>query len=729
VPVPAERAPSRGGPAFCTVIAKNYLAHARALARSLRRHHPTAPLYVLLVDEVEGRFDPAAEEFTPVPLSAIDLPDQREMCFRYELLELCTAVKPWLLRWAFARGHSRLVFLDPDVWVYRPLDELLASLDEWDVVLTPHLTRRVDDGRYPDEHLILLVGTYNLGFLALARSAGVDRLLEWWAARCRWECTLERQRGLFLDQKWMNLVPGFLERVLVLRHPGYNLAHWNLEHRTLSGPPEAPLVNGRPLYFLHASSVDPLDPARLLCPQTRYERLEGEPLTAMLRGYSAELLAAGYQACRTWPYTFAHFDDGHPIHPEMRQVFRGLPAGRFPDPFHTRGKDTFRQWALQPRAAPVPAVERTAGDTSDGNGDGVTVAGYLRAESGMGELARSTVRALRRLSYPFDTLELHDGAHRQGDLSAEATPTGGRRPVTLAVLTAPDALRHRPALALSGRGRYAIGYWPWELEAFPDDLGDVFAGFDEVWALSRFSAAAIAAASSVPVHTVWPALPDVAIPAAGPPPLDPAEYHFLFVYDVLSETARKNPDGLLGAFRRAFHPSDPVRLTVKAINGKACPDDMRRVVDAAEGLRVTVRDDYLSRGDLLRLMGSCDCYVSLHRSEGFGFTLVEAMALGRPVIATYYSGNTEYMTPWSCFPVPYRMTEVGARRGAYRPGDVWAEPDLEAAAEMMRRAWQEPDLARAVGDRGRREVERLLSLEAVGARMAVRLRAAEKDRG
>ena len=767
----ADPGSPRGSHAFCTIIAKNYLAHARALHRSLRTQHPEALLYVLLVDEVEERFEPTAEEFILVPLRALDPPARLELCFRYELLELCTAVKPLFLRWLFAEGHSKLVFLDPDVWVYRPLDEVLGWLDRWDVILTPHLTARVDDGGFPDERLMLLVGAYNLGFLALARSAAVDGLLDWWWAHCERDCLLEMQRGLFLDQKWMNLVPGMLDRVLVLRHPGYNLAHWNLNHRALTGPPAGPLVNGQPLYFLHGSSVDPLDPSRLACPQTRYEWLDGEPLLGMLRSYSAELLAAGYQSCRSWPYSYRQFRDGHPIHPEMRRLFREQPAGRFPDPFQTEGDDTFPSWAAAPRHArslparepagaadpPIPAPSSpAAGDgwrvmpllrdlyrsrrdlhhrrrTVGSRGEGVTVVGYLRAESGMGELARSTVRALRQVSYPLNTLDLHDRVHRHSDLSVvrggevsspPGASAGTRLPITIAVLTAPEARRERATIGLPHPYSYAIGYWPWELEVFPDDLPEVFAGFDEVWALSSFSAAAIAAASPVPVHTVWPALPDVepGPPGPGEAALDPDEFNFLFVYDLLSETERKNPEGLLRAFRDAFHREEPVRLTIKTINGEMRSDELRRVVRAAEGLRASVHDRYLSRADLLHLVASCDCYVSLHRAEGFGFTLAEAMALGKPMIATFYSGNTDYMTPWSCLPVPYRMTEVGMARGAYRPGDAWAEPDLEAAADLMRKVYREPEEARAVGSRGQRHVRELLSLTASGRRMAARLR-------
>jgi len=730
------------GPAFCTIIAKNYLPKARALARSLRRHHPELPLYVLVVDEMEGYIDPGREAFAVVPLASLDPPDPRDLAFRYEILELCTAVKPLFLQWLFARGHSKVVFLDPDVWVYRPLDALLAHLDDADVVLTPHLTAPIDDGKYPDERLILLVGAYNLGFVALARRPPAEALVRWWWDRCRNLCLLEVENGLFLDQKWMNLVPGMLDRVLVLRHPGYNIAHWNLHDRRLAGSPAAPTVNGQPLYFMHYSSVDALDPSRLTCPQTRYDRLDEEPLVTMLREYSSELVAAGHQVCAAWPYTYAAFDDGYEIDREMRRLFRDLPPGRFADPFRA---DTFRQWALAPAAGAPLVAARPPGfaaplsprppDARAGYGsianepapraDGVTVVGYVHAESGMGELVRSTVSALGAVSYPVSVHELRDLAHRHADLSVRATAGGAEHAIRLVVLTAPDALRERRGLLPAPAGP-TIGYWPWELESFPDDVGDVFAGFDEIWALSRFSAESIARAAPVPVHAVWPAVPDVASPAApaADDALDPDEFNFLFVYDLLSETDRKNPVDLVRAFRAAFRRDDRVRLTIKTTNGVLRGDEMAGVVAAAGGLAVTVRDRYMGRRELLALMRSCDCYASLHRAEGFGFTLVEAMALGKPVIATFYSANTEYMTPWNSLPVPFRMGEVRVRRGAYRPGDAWAEPDVEAAAELMRTVYRDRDRARAIGERGRRDVLEQLSPSACGSRMARRLRSA-----
>jgi glycosyltransferase involved in cell wall biosynthesis len=152
-------------------------------------------------------------------------------------------------------------------------------------------------------------------------------------------------------------------------------------------------------------------------------------------------------------------------------------------------------------------------------------------------------------------------------------------------------------------------------------------------------------------------------------------------------------------------------------------DELRAIADAAQGLRVTLYNRYLARPHLLRLLRECDGYVSLHRAEGFGFTLVEAMALGKPVVATYYSANTEYMTPWNSFPVPYRMGEVRVRRGAYAPGRAWAEADVPAAAEILRVLYGDRDLGRRIGRQAQADVRAQLASEVCGGRMVRRLRA------
>src|SRR5262245_16796982 len=223
-------------PAFCTIVAKHYLARARVLGASLRAHHPESPFEVLVVDDPEDCFDPKREAFRVRALGELNLPHPREFAFRYGLVELCTAVKPYFLKRLLDEGHERVVYLDPDVEVFAPLEDALDLLASDGIVLTPHLLAPARTG--PWERAVLLAGTYNLGFLALHGGAETRRLLDWWAERCETECLDDPGRGLYVDQRWMDLAPTLVTRAEVLRHPGYNVARWNLAERPLHGPAE-----------------------------------------------------------------------------------------------------------------------------------------------------------------------------------------------------------------------------------------------------------------------------------------------------------------------------------------------------------------------------------------------------------------------------------------------------------------------------------------------------------
>ena len=142
---------------------------------------------------------------------------------------------------------------------------------------------------------------------------------------------------------------------------------------------------------------------------------------------------------------------------------------------------------------------------------------------------------------------------------------------------------------------------------------------------------------------------------------------------------------------------------------------------------MTILESTLERGALHDLVRACDVYASLHRSEGFGLALAEAMSLARPVVATHYSGNVDFMSPWNSFPVPWTEGEVARDAGPYRRGETWAEPDVEAAAALLRRVFEDREGARAVAERGRTDVLARLSPAAIGSAMAGRLRRLRRD--
>jgi glycosyltransferase involved in cell wall biosynthesis len=250
----------------------------------------------------------------------------------------------------------------------------------------------------------------------------------------------------------------------------------------------------------------------------------------------------------------------------------------------------------------------------------------------------------------------------------------------------------------------------------------LFDAVDEIWVYSRYVADRIGLWSPVPVVTV-------PLPVVKPDPGDARldldlgnDYIFLFVLDFFSTLQRKNPAGIVDAFTRAFAPGEGPRLVLKAINGTFRPE----AVDALRwkiGDRpdVTLIDQHVDRSTYAALLARCDCYVSLHRAEGFGLTIAESMALGKPVIATGYSANLDFMTPTNSYLVDHKVTSVGPEAEHYPAEGTWAEPDLEHAASLMRRVLERPEEAREKGQRAARDIAERFSPEAVGGVARARL--------
>jgi glycosyltransferase involved in cell wall biosynthesis len=372
-----------------------------------------------------------------------------------------------------------------------------------------------------------------------------------------------------------------------------------------------------------------------------------------------------------------------------------------------------------------PWYRPSATASSDGL-DGVNVAGYLRDESGWGSAVRGYVRALEAAGIP---VALRDFSELTSNRSHDPTLTVGDGDTPYDVnLVCVDARQHFSVLHAEGlaffEGRYNIGAWAWELPRIPDGWYDRFAYYDEIWVATSFIANAVAPSSPVPVVC----LPPVLTPARegsrqrGRERLRAGDdFVFLFVFDFHSHAARKNPAGAVEAFRRAFDPDDPVRLVVKCVNETADPAAFAHLEERARGHRVEIEAGYWESDAILDLMAAADCYVSLHRSEGTGLTIAESMALGKPVIATGWSGNMDYMSVANSFPVGYELVELTDGVGPYEAGETWAEPSIDHAAELMRAVFDEPEAAKARGERAHRDLAERYSEQAIGGLIRDRL--------
>ena len=270
---------------------------------------------------------------------------------------------------------------------------------------------------------------------------------------------------------------------------------------------------------------------------------------------------------------------------------------------------------------------------------------------------------------------------------------------------------------------YRIAYWAWELETVPDDWVQAAELVDEIWSPTQFVAKAMRARMPRPVFEMLPGVEAGPIEEMRRASFDIPEHHFvfLFMFDLHSQLHRKNPAAVVRAFQTAFRPNDAATLLIKTTGGDIHAADLAQLRQIAQGPNIVLFDQSVSRAQAYGLIAMADCFVSLHRSEGFGLGLAEAMLLGKPVIATGYSGNLDFMNRENSLLVDYQITQIEEDRPIYTRGHFWAEPSVEQAASYMREVYERPDEARARAARARPETEKLLSLDAAGQRMRKRL--------
>jgi GT2 family glycosyltransferase/glycosyltransferase involved in cell wall biosynthesis len=1185
-------------PAACTIIARNYLSHARILAKSYLQHEPGGRFYLLVVDKLPEEVCFGADVHVIEP-EELDFSNYQEMCLKYDVTELSTAVKARLLSVIFNHyREDQVIYFDPDIFITRPLDELKEALASTSIVLIPHLLKPIPmDGYKPSEQDILIAGAYNLGFIALKQSYQVHAFLKWWEERLLDKCRVAPSQGLFVDQKWIDLVPSLFSSTIILRDDTYNVAYWNIHSRVIERCGEQFFVNGRPLAFFHFSNFDPAKCQVLSKHQNRTEVVKGTALADLLELYADLHIRSGYLTTSKWSYGYSKFNNDIGIHPLLRQLYLELdretrlefgnpfrvngintffdwatrpqpdeanlslfllsiyrsrpdladvfpdvrgrhregfidwaitvgsheigydpqlirvdgampnaingsaqkedttwidqntnvivttapepdisastgivintllrqlymdldeePRMHFSDPFHSDEPNSFLDWATKPRPEaanfslfligiyrsrpdvaaafpdiwgkdregfvnwaktegayeigydpqlirvdavmpaaingndgtvadsalaasysisppiswaanetqmytvtitntgsqtwngsganpvrlgvhfcsesdtslagwvtdqhftlsydltpgnsqtmsirvaapstagnyilchcmvkedvawfdqvqktntcvkePIPATgtDRDNGRTGDNHGvqyngredtpavwdasyhsspptswsanetriytvtltnngteiwninganpvalgvhfgaesdglhegwvtdqrfdlhsdldpgcsqtlticatapsiagnyvlrhrvlkegivwfdqiqttnitvtedvqlnvdipnsmlSGVNVCGYLQDESGIGSATRGYIRALHSLGVPLAFKDLSElSRNRSEDRSITTFDDDHPYNVNLMCFNADEHFAIIPRIGLEFfQGSYNIGVWWWELPHFPEKWYDRFPYYDEIWVGTSFIANTLAPVSPVPVVRIPPVLAtgtygsrDDGRRRLG---VFSDEFIYLFVFDFHSYFERKNPLALIDAFKMAFRPSDPARLIIKCVNSDFSPHNFAAMKAGALGYPVSIYDGYWTLEEMRDLMAACDVYVSLHRSEGLGLTIADAMAHGKPVIATGWSGNVDFMNVSNSFPVRCELVENEENVGPYRVGEVWANPSIEHAAGLMRLAFEDRETARVRGQAAKRAIEIGFSAEAVAS--------------
>ncbi|OYV41925.1 MAG: hypothetical protein B7Z81_00335 [Acidocella sp. 20-61-6] len=761
---------------FFTICARNYMAFADVLGQSLASTYPGSKLTIFLMDGVSENNE-APDYLILRPIEGV-LPktDWMHRQAYYDVLECSTSVKPACFLKMFEEGHGHVVYLDPDIYVFRPLHQVAIAFAEGaEVVLTPHvLSPYPEDLKRPEDLDILRAGTFNLGFAAFRNSERGRYLLGWWNERLKLQCLSDVREGTFTDQKWMDFIPSFEQNIKILRNPGYNMAYWNLHERDLIhteyqwSVKQNGDVNPTPLTFYHFSGFDPNKPELLSKHQNRITSENLSPtLLKLLEFYAGRLKAADYDRhmprgiaplrfatgenwdvmCRSLyrislqrnfkfdsPLTdpafiswISSYASGDHIPRYLRQLFtlRGDVAMAFNEGHNLAGLiNWLRRDGKDQLGVDEKLLARIGLVDPQQELIGVNYVGYLTAHLGVGEAARNTVEALAHAGITIslmDISEMTESPRGDYDIIERFTSTTTKLyPITILHVNAdqlPYVLANLPA---NIHTTTKIGVWAWESSEFPDKWCDRFDLLDEVWVGTKFMADSIAQKATVPVFTVPYVIKEDGVKDSRDwlesrvSDIKKDEFVFLFQFDAFSIPYRKNPHAAVKAFLEAFTHDMPVRLLIKTINGKKSAGLIDELKDISIGGRVTFWDESLSSEDRFKLLASIDSFVSLHRAEGFGLSIAEAMLLKKPVLVTNWSGNVDFTTPETAALVDYTLKPLTQTYGPYDEGTIWADPSISDAAMKMRRIFDDASYRIKISENGAQYIANILSTKAIG---------------
>ncbi len=677
------------------------------------------------------------------------------------------------------------------------MEQILEPLrDGASFVLTPHLCAPAEGAAFPDDIGIMRAGTYNLGFLGVRACDESDEVLAWWARRLEYQCLNEQEAGFFVDQKFIDLLPGFAGNARILRDPTVNIAYWNLSQRDLAMAGDGWTVDGLPLGFYHFSGFDPARTDRLAKYTLAFRDEAISPaLGRLMRQYAEQLQANRHGSIPAGLYAYGRFASGRRIPLLARKMFRERQVVWSGDPFETyesyalapmpgqwagsssaivtnimaflHGRETwlshsfdlaqpdgvtgYVDWFVKhgepyleyagltepvaerlgrrPGAATRPVPPRQRDDEAD-----INVVGYLKAALGLGEAGRLTLRTLVHAGLRARGLEITLNSNsKRTDTSCDhllGPEADGRFQLfnvncdQLTQVIADAGARLRP-------DAYRIMMPFWELSNLPDAWLPAIDAVDELWAPTRFIQTLLVKQTGKPVLRM-----PLALDFARPARVDRRRFRlperaflFFFAFDHFSFIERKNPLAVIAAFKRAFREGGhqgPARLVLKTLNADAAPESGSAMRDLVrEDPDIILIEQLLTREETLALIAACDAVVTLHRSEGLGLLVAEAMVLGKPVISTDYSATTELVTPQTGWPVDCRLVPVQAGAYPFHEGQVWADVDIDHAAWQMRHVASDPaEVARRtaaasaliVREHGidavaRRQLERLRKLE------------------
>ena len=421
------------------------------------------------------------------------------------------------------------------------------------------------------------------------------------------------------------------------------------------------------------------------------------------------------------------------LSPLRRRLARLVPLGVKEFAYRLRDAAKLKKHALARRLFPLRwYLSRRFGLTLKSRG--INLLGFTGSYMSGGVVARGIAAALDSAGIPFNIINLGAGSpslnvdatwsHREVAKSGYDISIIQERPGDF-----PNLRKTLPHQAFGDC--YVIGYWFWELPELPEEWLREFRSVNEIWVASSFLQQAFSLKSPLPVVCIPPVIQPEPAPHLQREyfGLQSRRFLFLTIADTWSVMERKNPLGVVQAYKMAGLDKDAsVGLVIKINNPDPSMPQWQALMAEISGCEnVYIIDRAMTAEEAASLIAVTDCFVSLHRSEGFGLGPAEAMSLGKPAILTNWSANTDYMTTDNSIPIDYELVKLGQDFGPYKAHHQWAEPDLEQAAYWMKRIAHEPELAGRIGAKGQETIRSMYSLPVVARLIQKRLEEIRAD--
>lgn len=769
--------------AIFTIISNNYFHFAKTLFQSLEKHHSDADFYAIIVDEKNDLI--TAENFNIVNISELDIPNLKHFLFRYNILEANTAVKPWSFDYLFnKKNYTSVIYLDPDIYVYKRLDEVIKHQSKL-AVITPHITEQILDDKNPSEFTFLQCGIYNLGFIALNQHKSLTKFLDWWKSKLEYLCIKNIKEGLFVDQKWIDLITSLFDDVIILKDKRYNTAYWNIFQR------EEYIDD---IVFLHFSGVKH---ENLSIHQNRINYSDLDIKIRSIYEKYLEKIKDNDNNFSIIEYKYNFFHNGKKISDDIRKLFNLTSFSNEINPFLEDGlfnshnilnntdikyfgfydneQPLLNQyvWTSKTLGVKIPegsgilcikglhdesyvrdlnikiifdnnfiksekihdgyfeinldipysdkirildiicdksfipmslGINQDCRELSTRIGYialndvkvldfskkeyynkpkpykniGINSIGYAYAETGVGQVLRYFSNCMKNninnIIHP-----IVDKKSENQDLSCSVIKNNNfTYDFNIFFMNGDEQIWTKFDFEIFKK-KYNIGYWAWELEDAPNHWFNNECILDEIWTGSNFNLNAFSQQSKIPCVKISPPI-EFNIPEQKSEFYVKDKFNILMIYDKNSVADRKNPLGTIKAFMLGLSNYQDTVLLIKTND--------ESLNEFAIKNKIIIINKILSREEIYKLQNSADCYISLHRSEGFGLNIAESMFLGKPTIATNWSGNTDYMNEDNSFLINYELKPINKSTNIYGSGKRWAEPDLDHAAYNMKKVYR-----------------------------------------